>query len=152
MTTRWSAKETNMAVSGREISDVTVGELMSTSPRTVMPDTSIEELTELMTAFDYNGFPVVDGLGILQGLVTRADLFKLYLAPYRGWPEPVAPTAVTIMSPLVITLRPGDQARKAIALMVDHRVRTIPIVIDTSGGPKLVGIVTRGNLAGALKP
>ena len=52
----------------------------------------------------------------------------------------------------MITLRPGDQARKAIALMVDHRVRTIPIVIDTSGGPKLVGIVTRGNLAGALKP
>jgi predicted transcriptional regulator len=125
---------------------------MSTSPRTVAPDTRIEELTELMTAFDYNGYPVVDSHGILQGLVTRADLFKLYLAPYRGQPEPAAPTAETIMSPVVITLRPGDQARRAIRLMVDHRVRTIPIVVDTSDGPKLVGIVTRGNLAGALKP
>ena len=136
----------------REIGDVTVGELMSKSPRTVTPDTSIEELTELMTAFDSNGFPVVNSLGILQGLVTRVDLFKLYLAPYRGWQEPEAPTVVTVMSPGVITLRPADQARKAIALMVDHRIQTIPIVTDTSEGPRLAGVVTRRDLAGALKP
>ena len=47
----------------REIGDVTVGALMSKPVRTVTPETTIEELTELMTVYDYNGFPVVDADG-----------------------------------------------------------------------------------------
>jgi CBS domain-containing protein len=36
--------------------------------------------------------------------------------------------------------------------MVDYRIRTIPIVTDTVAGRTLVGIVTRRDLAPALKP
>ena len=54
----------------REILNVAVGDLMSTPVVTVTPETSIEALTELMTRHDYNGFPVVNDSGILQGLVT----------------------------------------------------------------------------------
>jgi hypothetical protein len=36
------------------------------------------------------------------------------------------------------------------ALMVDHRIRTIPIVTDTPAGTVVVGVVTRRNLAPAL--
>lgn len=141
-----------MSAPVRQIGDVTVGELMSKSPRTVRPETSIEELTELMTVFDYNGFPVVNDAGILEGLVTRTDLFKLYLAPYRGAPEPAAAVVAAIMTRGVIMVSPGEQARKAIALMVDHRLQTIPVVSETPAGARLVGVVTRRDLAGALKP
>lgn len=136
----------------RQIGDVTVGELMSKSPRTVRPETSIEELTELLTVFDYNGFPVVSEAGVLEGLVTRIDLFKLYLAPYRGAPEPAGATVAAIMTRGVISVGPNEPARKAIALMVDHRIQTIPVVSETPAGATVVGVVTRRDLAGALKP
>ncbi len=136
----------------REIGTVNVGTLMSQPVRTVKADTSIEELTELMTVYDYNGFPVVDEAGILHGLVTRLDLFKLYLAPYVRAAHTPAATVDAIMTRGVVALHPDDRALKAIALMVNYRLQTIPIVMDAPSGQKVVGIVTRRDLAGALKP
>jgi CBS domain len=67
----------------REIADIAVSELMSKSVVAVTPETSIEELARLMEEHDYNGFPVVNEARVLQGLVTRLDLFRLHLLPYR---------------------------------------------------------------------
>jgi CBS domain-containing protein len=140
----------------REILDITVGELMSKPVVTVTPETSIAELTRLMTEHDYNAFPVVNENGVLQGLVTRLDLFKLYLLPYHRFIPVLEDTWVSsvgaIMSRGVIALYPVEPAIKAMALMVEHRIRTIPIVTDTVGGLTVIGVVTRRDLAVALKP
>ncbi len=140
----------------REILNVAVRDLMSAPVVTITPETSIEALTELMTRHDYNGFPVVTDAGILQGLVTRLDLFKLYLLPYRRFIPVLEDTWISsvggIMSRGVITLYPVEPAIKAMALMVEHGVRTIPIVTDAVGGTTLLGVVTRRDLATALKP
>lgn len=140
----------------REILDIPVGELMSKPAVTVTPETSIGALTDLMAGHDYNAFPVVDDSGILQGLVTRLDLFKLYLLPYRRFIPVLEDTWVSsvgaIMSRGVIALYPVEPAMKAMALMVEHRVRSIPIVTDTVGGLAVIGVVTRRDLAAALKP
>jgi CBS domain-containing protein len=140
----------------REIMDIPVGDLMSTTVVTVTPETSIETLTELMTKHDYNGFPVVTDTGRLVGLVTRSDLFKAYLLAYRTFIPALEDTWVSsvgaIMSTGVVALYPIEPAIKAIALMLDHRLRTIPIVTDTVAGTTVVGIVTRRDLARALKP
>ena len=140
----------------REILDVPVGELMSKPVVTVTPETSIGALTELIAAHDYNGFPVVNDSGILQGLVTRLDLFKLYLLPYHRFIPVLEDTWVSsvgaIMSRGVVALYPVEPAIKAMALMVEHRIRTIPVVTDTVGGVAVVGVVTRRDLAAALKP
>ena len=140
----------------REIADVTVGELMSKPVVTVTPETSIEALTELMARHDYNGFPVVSAGGALQGLVTRVDLFKLYLLPYRRFIPAIEDTWVSsvaaIMSRGVVGLYPVEPAIRALALMVDQRLRTIPIVTDTTAGHVVVGVVTRRDLTPALKP
>jgi CBS-domain-containing membrane protein len=53
----------------RAIRDITVGELMSKPVVTVTPDTTIEALTALMSAHDFNAFPVVNDAGALLGLV-----------------------------------------------------------------------------------
>ncbi len=140
----------------REIADVAVGELMSKPAVTVTPETSIEALTELMTVHDYNGFPVVNAAGVLQGLVTRLDLFKLYLLRYRRFIPALEETWVSsvggIMSPGVVALYPVEPAIKAMALMVDYRIRTIPIVTDAIAGKVVLGVITRRDLAAALKP
>ena len=86
--------------------------------------------------------------------MTRLDLFRLYLLPYAKFIPAVEDTWVSsvgaIMSRGVIALYPSEPAIKAIALMVDHRIRTIPIVDDTAAGTVLVGIVTRRDLSAAL--
>jgi CBS domain-containing protein len=140
----------------REILDIPVSELMSKPAVTVTPQTSIEALTQLMTQHDYNGFPVVNEVGVLQGLVTRLDLFKLYLLPYTRFIPALEDTWVSsvnaIMSRGVVALYPPEPALKAMALMVEHRVRTIPVVSDSVAGKAVVGVLTRRDLAAALKP
>ena len=139
----------------RQIHDIPVGDLMSKPVVTVTPETSIDELTRLMESYDYNAFPVVNDAGALQGLVSRLDLFRLYLLPYHGFIPAIEETWVSsvgaIMSRGVVTLYPVEPAIKAIALMVEHRIRTIPIVTDTTAGTVVVGVVTRRNLAPALE-
>ena len=140
----------------REILDLTVGELMSAPAVTVTPEASIQTLTELMATHAHNGFPVVNESGVLQGLVTRLDLFKLYLLPYHRFIPALEDTWVSsvggIMSRGVVALFPVEPALKAIALMVEYRLRTIPIVTDTTAGRVVVGVVTRRDVAAALKP
>ncbi len=140
----------------REILDIPVGELMSKPVVTVKTETSIEALTEVMAAHNYNAFPVVNDAGVLQGLVTRLDLFRLYLLPYHRFIPALENTWVSsvaaIMTRGVVALYPVEPAIKAIALMVEHRIRTIPVVTDTVAGTMVVGVVTRRDLAAALKP
>jgi CBS domain-containing protein len=156
----WTARLTEARVreegeAVRQILDIPVGDLMSAPPVTVRLDTRIEELTRLFTEHGYNGLPVVSDVGALQGLVTRLDLFKLYLLPYRKFIPALEDTWVSsvaaIMSPAVVTLRRVEPAIAAMALMVDYRIRTIPVVDDTVAGRTVVGVVTRRDLAAALK-
>jgi CBS domain-containing protein len=138
----------------RQIRDTPVGDLMSKPVVTVTPETGLDELTRLMEAYDYNAFPVVNSAGALQGLVSRLDLFRLYLLPYQRFIPALEETWVSsvgaIMSRGVVALYPVEPALKAIALMVEHRIRTIPIVTDTTAGTIVVGVVTRQSLAPAL--
>jgi CBS domain-containing protein len=136
------------------VADVTVGSLMTHPVVSVRPETTVAALTALMEAHPFNGLPVVDELGVLQGLVTRADLLKRYLAPYHrfigaldeAWTESVD----TIMTRHPIVLLPIEPAVKAIQLAVDHRLRTIPVVEESPAGARLVGVVTRRDLTRAL--
>src|SRR3989337_3249225 len=102
---------------------------MSKPVVTVKTETSIEALTEIMAAHDYNAFPVVDDTGVLQGLVTRLDLFKLYLLPYHRYIPILEDTWVSsvgaIMSRGVVALYPVEPAITAIALIAEPRIRTI---------------------------
>jgi CBS-domain-containing membrane protein len=139
----------------RKIRPVAVAELMSSPAVTVTPEMSIEALTSLMADQPFNGFPVVDAAGVLKGLVTRLDLFRLYLLPHDRFIPRIEDTWVSsvaaIMSRGVVALYPTEPALKAIALMVDHRIRTIPVVTDSADGPVVVGVVSRRDLTAALE-
>lgn len=139
----------------RKIIQVPVGDLMSAPALTVKPGTTIDELTRLFAEHEYNGFPVVNELGVLQGVVTQLDLFKLHLVPYPTVLPPLEQAWVasveSIMSPSVITLYPIEPAIRAMALMVEYRIRTLPVVNDAAGGRIVVGVVTRRDLIAALR-
>ena len=79
----------------REIRDVTVGELMSKPAVTVTPETTVEALRDLMAKYDFNAFPVVNDADVLLGLVTRLDLFRLYLLRYARFMPAIEETWVS---------------------------------------------------------
>jgi CBS domain-containing protein len=110
----------------RKIIEIPVGDLMSAPALTVTPETTIDELPRLFAEHEFNGLPVVNDLRILQGIVTQ-------------------------LSPSAITLYPIEPVIRAMALMVDYRIRTIPVVNDAAGGKVVIGVVTRRDLMTALR-
>jgi CBS-domain-containing membrane protein len=139
----------------RKIIEIPVGDLMSAPALTVKPETAIDELTRLFAEHEFNGLPVVNDLRVLVGIVTQLDLFKLHLLPYPRFVPVLEDAWVSsvgaVMSSSVVTLYPVEPAIRAMALMVDYRIRTIPVVNDAAGGRVVVGVVTRRDLMAALK-
>ncbi|MFJ5309753.1 CBS domain-containing protein [Streptomyces sp. NPDC088350] len=60
---------------------VTAGELMSSPAVTVHADASLAEAARIMARLHVKRLPVVDGVGLLQGVVSRGDLLKVFLRP-----------------------------------------------------------------------
>ena len=72
---------------------VTVGEVMSCNLITVKPDTSMLEAVRLLYENRFNSLPVVDDGGLLVGIVTEVDIYRLLLR-LSGYSAP-APCAVS---------------------------------------------------------
>jgi acetoin utilization protein AcuB len=116
----------------------------------------VGSLRRLFQEHDFNAFPVVDGGGILRGIVTKLDLLRalkpnpaLVLPPTESLEEqPVD----HIMRPGVVTVEPEDPAYAAAELMVESHLHSLPVVRRGGGSPQLVGFVSRGDLLRAFAP
>ncbi|WP_329267792.1 CBS domain-containing protein [Streptomyces sp. NBC_01451] len=58
---------------------LTAGELMSSPAVTVHADASVAEAARIMARRHVKRLPVVNGVGLLQGVVSRGDLLKVFL-------------------------------------------------------------------------
>lgn len=114
----------------------------------VMPDTFVKQAAMLLTGHGFTTLPVVDEADHLVGVVTEADVLRGRIAPgprNAGAAPPPAPpmTVASIMSTEVDTASPETHVATLTRLMVDKRVRAVPIVDDEG---RLAGIVTRRDL------
>jgi CBS-domain-containing membrane protein len=78
---------------------VTAGELMSTPAVTVHTDATLAQAARIMAVRHIKRLPVVDDLGILQGIVSRADLLKVFLRSDEDIEEEVRRTVVSYLFP-----------------------------------------------------
>lgn len=62
---------------------VSARDLMTSPAVTVHPDALLPEAARLMVRHQVKRLPVVDGTGVLKGIVSRADLLKVFLRPDR---------------------------------------------------------------------
>lgn len=115
-------------------------DVMTTPVITVRPDTSVRAAADLLCSHGFTAAPVVDASGTLVGIATEADLVRGRIMP-DGWTveRDAEPTVGQAMTPAPSAMRPEDDLADVVALMLDARLRSIPIVNDD----KLVGIVTR---------
>ena len=132
----------------------TIRGIMTPNPLTVRSDTTIMRLRQLFDAHDFNMFPVVDEHGVLRGIVTKLDVLKMY-RPWSGritvnvralWAEHVE----DIMSRGLTSVTPEEPVTTALTLMVNRRLRSIPVVEQQARKPMLVGIVSRKDVLRSL--
>ncbi|ARF53876.1 CBS domain-containing protein [Streptomyces gilvosporeus] len=63
----------------RRAEAVTAGELMTSPALTVRADATLSQAARTMARKSVKRLPVVDGNGVLRGIVSRADLLKVFL-------------------------------------------------------------------------
>ena len=128
-----------------------VRDVMTTAVIAARPDASYADLAALLHEHRISGFPVVDGEGVVVGVVSEADLLGRLASvrPHRKHADPARLTAADLMSWPPVTIGPDETARHAARLMYARKLRRLPVV-DHRG--QLLGIVTRADLLSRLHP
>jgi acetoin utilization protein AcuB len=68
--------------SGRQM-PVTAADIMSSDPRTIVPEAPIEEAARLMRDHKISVLPVVKD-GVLQGIITQSDIFRALVSIFES--------------------------------------------------------------------
>jgi CBS-domain-containing membrane protein len=135
-------------------------DIMTVDVHTVSMDTSVEELARQFVKTGVSAMPVVDGEGMLQGIVTETDLvaqdqplhiptvvslfdWVVYLESEDRFAEQVkkmtARRVREICTTDVTTCDPDTPVSQIVSLMLDKGIHMVPVV--ESG--KLLGVVAR---------
>ena len=114
-----------------------VREVMTSNPRCVSPNDSIQVAARIMKEEDTGVVPVVDN-GRAVGIVTDRDIVLRAVAE-GGIVRPVREIATKD----VICVSPDDSTREATKIMSERQIRRLPVV----DGDRLVGIVSIGDIA-----
>jgi CBS domain-containing protein len=122
-----------------------VKDVMTTKVIAATSGASCADLVAMLREHRVSGFPVVDGEGVVVGVVSESDLLARQAGPrpHRRQASAASPTAADLMSWPPVTVTPGETARRAARLMYARKLRRLPVV-DHRG--RLVGIVTRSDL------
>ena len=146
-----------------------IREIMDTSPVTVAPDASVQDVVAAMREHQLPGLPVVDADGSCVGIVTEADLVlpdeggDLHIPHYVNLfggtifleslgrfesrlRKAFAASAVDMMTRDPDTVDPDTSVRDAARLIHETGHNRLPVVENG----RLVGVVTRLDVLGAL--
>ena len=140
-------------------SDVMVSKVI-----TVGPNTTVQEIANILLSNRISAVPVVDELDVLIGIVSEGDLIHRVEAGterHHSWwlnllcdkatlahdyLKSHAVRAADVMTKRVITASPDLPLGELASLLEKHRIKRVPIVENG----KLVGIVSRANLLQGL--
>ena len=133
-----ATEEEQATAISESLQGVTVGKLMSANVEVVHPDTTIEQLHDLMLSTKHMGFPVVDRG--LVGIVTLTDTHRIPK-------DRLAHAKVAdIMTRDVVTVPPDMDAAKALHIMSEKRISRLVVL----QGWDIVGIATQKDFLRAV--
>ncbi|MET8685359.1 CBS domain-containing protein [Streptomyces sp. NPDC004732] len=78
---------------------ISAGEVMSTPAVTVHPDATLSQAARIMAQRKVKRLPVVDANGLLQGVVSRSDLLKVFLRTDQELADEVTRTVTALLFP-----------------------------------------------------
>jgi len=133
---------------------MTASDLMTASPVTAAPETSLAAIWSLMGEHQIRHVPIVDR-GALVGIVSDRDLGRLDIASLLAAEgagalrEALEAPAVNAMSADVIAVEPDAELSEIVDLLVEHKVGALPVVLPDNG--KIIGIVSYIDVLRALR-
>ena len=116
-----------------------LSEIMTAAVVTAEPGSSALEVAQLMRDHAVGSVVIVDPEGTPTAMVTDRDLAVRVLAEEAGADAVIDDSA----SRPLVTGEPDMELDEAAALMVQHRIRRLPVVLDD----RLAGIVTIDDIA-----
>ncbi|SFX62293.1 CBS domain-containing protein [Streptomyces atratus] len=118
---------------------VLAGDLMSSPAVTVHPDATLAEAARIMARKHVKRLPVVNDLGMLEGVVSRSDLLKVFLRPDEEIGEEIRSAVVAGLSPPerveitvldgVVTVQ-GPLRDRSLVPLLARAVRAVEGVVD----------------------
>lgn len=133
-------------------------DIMTRRVHTVRPTDPLREVIDVICRHRVGGVPVVDGKGLLVGLISERDILLAMhpgtadegKSPRRrsapGLKDLNALLARDVMVTQVITAPPETEFLRLASIMTLKKIRRIPIVVER----KLVGIVSHGDVYRAI--
>lgn len=122
----------------------TVGQIMTAFPKSLSPDVSIHKAAQVMRDDDIGDIPIVDGLGVLVGIVTDRDIIIKAVADGRGPDTPID----HCMTRNPDAIAKDTTLEQAMLVMSQQQIRRLPVVENG----RLIGIVSLGDLAESAAP
>ncbi len=123
--------------------DIAHGTLVTYNPKAVTPETTLDELQQIMQQLQVRHLPVVDEEHVIVGLVSERDLARAQyneMITSGGGPAKSAggKRVEQIMARQVMTLERFESPEIALRAMVAHAFHSVPITEDGH----LVGMIT----------
>ena len=103
-----------------------LSEIMVSPVETCRAEESVRQAARRMTEKKIGALPVVDAENRLAGILTEKDLVAKVLAPEGA--DPSALTAGEVMSPVPHSLSPSTYMYEAMAFLMGHRIKHLPVV------------------------
>ena len=140
---------------------VPVRDIMTKDVIAVKKDADIHEVAKLISDNRISGLPVVDEENRVIGIITEADIlhmagmdkehtFRDILKRLLGEPFPKhkrgGKTGDIMTSPAITTTAETD-IRKVAGVLDEKRIKRLPVVDDNN---KLIGVISRGDIVGAI--
>ena len=128
----------------------TAGNHMTRDVTTVTRELTVRELGAMFDRDDFNTYPVEED-GQIAGIVTKFDMLKCFaFTPSQMVPryaDLMGRTVADLMISDFIYIRPDTKLTRGLQLMVEHRIRSIPVL---DGNSRLTGIIAREDILRAL--
>jgi len=123
---------------------------MTRAVKTVTRDATMRELGDMFDRDDFNTYPVEED-GQVAGIVTKFDMLKCFaFTPSQMVPryaDLMNRTVSDMMTSEFIYVRPDTKLTRVLQLMVEHRIRSVPVI---GGDSRLAGIIAREDILKAL--
>lgn len=125
-------KNMTIEAQAKQVSEVKRAENgMIYEPVTIKPDATVGDALALMREYHIGGIPVVDGGGLLIGIVTNRDL--------RFQENMKTPIREVMTSKNIITTTTSIDLERATSILKEHKIEKLPVVDENN---KLIGLLT----------
>jgi CBS domain-containing protein len=116
-------------------------DVMTPSPACCTPKTTLVQVAKMMLQNDCGEIPVVDGDGILIGVITDRDIVCRVVAEGKN---PAANTVEHFMTQPIVTVRADEPIEDVLSTMEKHQIRRVPV---TDGRGYCAGIIAQADVA-----